>query len=346
MPPTHVDLRSDTVTKPSAAMRREMAEAEVGDDGFGDDPTVNALQEEVAALLGTEDALFMPSGTMSNSVAVATLCRGEAICEADAHIFYYELSASASRAGVQLIPIKGERGVLWWKDITPMIRPGPPKFNRTGLICLENTHNRAGGTIVPLDAIADVAHGARERKIPVHLDGARLWHAAVATGTPLSAYAAYADTVSVCFSKGLGAPIGACLCGPRATLVEARMVRSSFGGRLRQVGIVAAGARYALRHNIERLAEDHRRAGVLAEGLANIKGLAVEPPDTNIVMIDIAAADIQGPALEETLRSRGVWVVAIGPRRLRAVTHLDVDDDGIQKALTAFAEIMKTAGRS
>jgi threonine aldolase len=345
MPFICVDLRSDTVTRPSLAMRREIAEAEVGDDGFGDDPTVNALQEEVAALLGTEDALFMPSGTMSNSVAVATLCRGEAICEADAHIFYYELSAAACRAGVQLIPVKGDRGTLWWKDVAPMVRPGPPRFNRTGLICLENTHNRAGGTIVPLDAIADVAHGARECGIPVHLDGARLWHAAIATGTPLSAYAAYADTVSVCFSKGLGAPIGACLCGPRDALVEARMIRSTFGGRLRQVGIVAAGARYALRHNLERLADDHLRARVLAEGLANVDGLSVETPDTNIVMIDLKTPGPAAPVVEEALRERGVWVVAIGPRRLRAVTHLDVDDAGIDRAVKAFGDVMKAAGR-
>jgi len=341
---THVDLRSDTVTRPSPAMRREMAEAEVGDDGFGDDPTVNALQEEVAALFGKEDSLFMPSGTMSNSVAVATLCRGEAICEADAHVYYYELSAAACRAGVQLIPVKGNRGTLWWADVAPMVRPGPPRFNRTGLICLENTHNRAGGTIVPLEAIADVARGAREVGIPVHLDGARLWHAAIATGTPLSAYAAYADTVSVCFSKGLGAPIGACLCGPRDALVEARMVRSTFGGRLRQVGIIAAGARYALRYNLERLEDDHRRARTLADGLANVDGLSVETPDTNIVMIDITAPGVTAPAIEESLRAQGVWVVAIGPQRLRAVTHLDVDDAGIDKALSVFGDVMKAAG--
>jgi threonine aldolase len=322
-------------------MREAMAAAVVGDDGFGDDPTVNELQEAVAALLGKEAALFMPSGTMSNAVAVATVGRGyEAICEADAHVYYYEVAAAASRAGVQLVPVPGRRGVLRWADVEPWVRPGPPRFARTGLIIVENTHNRAGGAVVPLDALADVARGARERGIPVHLDGARLWNAAVATGTPLSAYAAYADTVSVCFSKGLGAPVGSCLCGPAAVINEARMVRTSFGGRMRQVGILAAGARYALEHNVERLADDHRRARELAEGLSRLEGFAVEPPDTNIVMLDVVAAGVSAPAVEAALKSRGVWVVAVGPRRLRAVTHLDVDDAGVARARAAFADVM------
>lgn len=199
---------------------------------------------------------------------------------------------------------------------------------------------------MPLEAIAEVARGARDRGIAVHLDGARLWNASVATGTPLSAYAAYADTVSVCFSKGLGAPVGSCLCGPKAFMVEARAVRSSCGGRMRQVGIVAAAALFALEHNIERLAEDHRRASELAAAVNNIGGLIAETPDTNIVMADISLPSLTGPQLEAALAERGIGVVAVGPRRVRAVTHLDVDDDGLARAVAAFEDAVTAARAS
>jgi threonine aldolase len=336
-----VDLRSDTVTRPSAAMRAEMARAEVGDDVYREDPTVNRLQEAVAELLGKEAALFVPSGTMSNQVAVNVACRGsEAICEAEAHTFHYEMAAAAARSGIQLVPVAGNRGVLTWADVEGAIRPVADYFPRTGLICLENTHNRAGGTVFPVDVMADVARNARARGIPVHLDGARLWNAYVATGTPLAAYAASADSVSVCFSKGLGAPVGSCLCGSREFVEEAIMVRRSFGGAMRQAGILAAAALYAVEHNVERLADDHRRARTLAEGLADIPVFRVEPPETNIVMVDVTDDAFAAPALAALLEEEGVLVHAVGPRRLRAVTHLELDDADIERALKAFGDVV------
>jgi threonine aldolase len=332
-----VDLRSDTVTMPSPAMREEMARAEVGDDVYREDPTVNRLQELTAELLGKEAGLFMPSGTMSNQVAVGTACRGaEAICEAGAHTFHYEMAAAAARSGIQLVPVAGERGVLTWADIEPAIRPVADYYPRTGLICLENTHNRAGGAVFPLEVMADVGEKARARGIPVHLDGARLWNAAVATGVPLADYAACVDSVSVCFSKGLGAPVGSCLCGTREFVEEAIMVRRSFGGAMRQAGILAAAALYAVENNVERLAEDHRRAGALAEGLAGMAAFAVEPPETNIVMVDCVDGGVAAPALADLLQEDDVLVHPFGPRRIRAVTHLNLDDVDVERALRAF----------
>ncbi len=334
-----VDLRSDTVTKPSPAMREEMARAEVGDDVYREDPTINRLQKLVAELLGKEAGLFMPSGTMSNQVAVKTACRGaEAICDAEAHTFHYEMAGAAARSGIQLVPVAGERGVLTWADVEGAIRPVADYFPRTGLICLENTHNRAGGAVYPLDVMADVGEKARARGIPVHLDGARLWNAAVATDVPLSAYAACADSVSVCFSKGLGAPVGSCLCGTREFVEEAIMVRRSFGGAMRQAGVLAAAALYAVEHNVDRLADDHRRAGALAEGLADIAVFAVEPPQTNIVMVDVVDDGVAAPALADVLQEAGISVHAVGPRRIRAVTHLDLDDADVERALRAFED--------
>lgn len=337
----YVDLRSDTVTKPSRAMREAIARAAVGDDVYGEDPTVNELQERVAHLLGKEASLFTPTGTMSNQVAIRTLCRGgELICEADAHIFHYEMAAAAALSGVQLYPVRGERGILRWRDIEPAIRPSTGYFPRTGLICLENTHNRAGGTVVPLEAIQEVSTRAHALGIPVYMDGARLWNASVATGTPLSEYAAPVDALAVCFSKGLGAPAGSCLCGDAEFIAEARRVRRTFGGGMRQVGILAAACLYALDNNVARLAEDHRRARAFAEALAGIAGVKVSLPETNIIMIDIVHPNLTAPIVVERLKGRGVLVNAVGPRRIRAVTHLDVDDAGIDQAVEAFREVL------
>ncbi len=338
-----VDLRSDTVTKPSPAMREAMARAEVGDDVYREDPTINRLQDLVAEKLGKEAGLFMPSGTMSNQVAIKAACRGsEAVCEADAHTFHYEMAAAAARSGIQLVPVAGKRGVLTWADVEAAVRPRADYFPRTGLICLENTHNRAGGAIYPLEIMADVGERARALGIPVHLDGARLWNASVAAGVPLAAYAACADSVSVCFSKGLGAPVGSCLCGTRDFVEEAIMVRRSFGGAMRQAGILAAAALYAVDRNVERLADDHRRARRLAEGVAQIAGMRVEPPDTNIVMVSLEEGAGEGPAWEKALAKEGVGVHALDPRRMRAVTNLDVDDAGIEWAVEAWTSV---AGR-
>jgi threonine aldolase len=340
MSPSWVDLRSDTITKPSPAMREAMARAEVGDDVYREDPTVNRLQDLVAAKLGKEAGLFMPSGTMSNQVAIKAACRGsEAVCEADAHTFHYEMAAAAARSGIQLVPVAGKRGVLTWADVEAAVRPRADYFPRTGLICLENTHNRAGGTIYPLEVMADVGERARGAGIPVHLDGARLWNASVATGVPLAAYAACADSVSVCFSKGLGAPVGSCLCGTRDFIEEAIMVRRSFGGAMRQAGILAAAALYAVEHNVERLADDHRRAQRLAEGVGQITGVRVEPPDTNIVMVDLEEGAGGGPAWEKALAEEGVGAHALDPRRIRAVANLDVDDAGIERAVEVWADV-------
>ncbi len=336
-----IDLRSDTVTCPSPPMREAMARAPVGDDVYGEDPSVNLLQERVAAVVGKEAALFMPSGTMSNQVAIKTLCRGtEAVCEANAHVFHYEMAAAAGRSGIQLYPVPGKRGVLTWAEIEPAIRPDAGYLPRTGLICLENTHNRGGGAITPLPVVAEIGREARARNIPVHMDGARLWNAAVETGTPLAAYAERCDSVSVCFSKGLGAPVGSCLCGTADFINEANRIRRSFGGGMRQAGILAAAALYALDNNVGRLANDHRRAREFAAGAAAIPGLRVEKPQTNIVMVDVADADISPKAVEAALRAEGVLISAIGPRRLRAVTHLDVDDAGIARALEVLAAVM------
>ncbi len=339
MTPKLIDLRSDTVTKPSAAMREAMARAEVGDDVYREDPTVNNLQEVVAELLGKEAGLFMPSGTMSNQVALKAACRGaEAICEAGAHTFHHEMAGAAARSGIQLVPVAGERGVLTWADVEPAIRPVADYFPRTGLICLENTHNSAGGVVVPLEVMADVGAHARARGIPVHLDGARLWNAAVATGVRLSDYAACVDSVSVCFSKGLGAPVGSCLCGTREFVEEAIMVRRSFGGAMRQAGVLAAAALYAVEHNVERLAEDHRRARVLAEGLAHLAVLAIASPETNILMIDVVGEAFTAAALADLVKENGVLLHAVGPRRIRAVTHLGLDDADVERALRAFED--------
>lgn len=332
-----VDLRSDTVTMPSPAMREAMARAEVGDDVYREDPTINHLQELTAGLLGKEAGLFMASGTMSNQVAVGTACRGaEAICEAGAHTFHHEMAGAAARSGIQLVPVAAERGILTWAHIEPAIRPVADYYPRTGLICLENTHNSAGGVVFPLDVMADVAEKARALAIPVHLDGARLWNATVASGVPMSDYAACVDTVSVCYSKGLGAPVGSCLCGTREFVEEAIMVRRSFGGAMRQAGVLAAAALYAVEHNVERLAEDHRRARALAEGLAGMAVFTVEPPQTNIVMVDSVDDAVAAPALADLLQEDGVLVHPFGPYRIRAVAHLNLDDADVEYALRAF----------
>jgi threonine aldolase len=276
----------------------------------------------------------MPSGTMSNQVALGTACRGaEAICEASAHVFHHEMAGAAARSGIQLVPVAAERGILTWAHVEAAIRPVADYYPRTGLICLENTHNSAGGIVFPLEVMADVAEKARARGIPIHLDGARLWNAAVASGVPPADYAACTDSVSVCFSKGLGAPVGSCLCGTQDFVEEAIRVRRSFGGAMRQAGILAAAALYAVEHNVERLAEDHRRARALAEGLAGMAAFTVETPETNIVMVDCAG---DAEALAASLEDGGVLVHPFGPHRIRAVTHLNLEEADVERALRVF----------
>ncbi|NIS03080.1 MAG: aminotransferase class I/II-fold pyridoxal phosphate-dependent enzyme, partial [Gemmatimonadetes bacterium] len=289
-----VDLRSDTVTRPSPGMRQAIAEAEVGDDVLGDDPTVKRLQERLAELLGKEASLFFPSGTQANQTAVLlhTLPGSEALCEANAHVLHYEFAGAAAWSGVQLRPVPTEDGVLTAELARPFVRPENPHLMRTSLICAENTHNMAGGKVMPLEVLEGLRELADEHGIPLHLDGARLWNASAATGLAPAELAAPADTVMVSFSKGLGAPIGSALAGTAEAMERAHRWRKRLGGGMRQVGILAAAGLYALEHNLDRLADDHARARRLAEHVDGLDGFQVVPPDTNIIMIDVERDDV------------------------------------------------------
>ncbi len=345
-----VDLRSDTVTRPTPDMRRAMAEAEVGDDVFGDDPTVRGLEEEVADLLGKEAGLFVPSGTMGNQVCIATHTeRGdEVICEATCHIFLYEAGGPAVLSGVQLRPLRGERGLIAPEELKGAIRTPDVHFPVSRLLCLENTHNRAGGRVLPLDALDALTAEASARGLRTHLDGARIWNAAAESGIPEARWAASFDSVQVCFSKGLGAPVGSCVVGMRTWVEQARRHRKRFGGGMRQAGIIAAGALHALRHHRERLAEDHARARRLARALADLPAFAIDPQETetNIVVARLAAGAPAPPEWVAALRDRGVAVVPFGPSALRMVTHLDLDDAAVDFAVREIRAVAaELAGR-
>ena len=337
-----VDLRSDTVTRPTAAMRRAMADAEVGDDVFGDDPTVQALERRVAALAGKEMALFVPSGTMGNQLAVHVQTRpaDEVLLEAESHIYFYEQGGIAANSGCLAHPVNGERGVLPLDTLIAALRDDDDHVARVTLVCAENTHNRAGGAVVPLARLRELAALARERGLKLHLDGARLWNASVATGVPIADFAACADTVMMCFSKGLGAPVGSILTGPADTIRAARRARKRWGGGMRQVGILAAAALHAMDHHVARLADDHRRAKRLADGFASAPGARVIAPDTNIVFVDLDPSALDARAVVKGLAEHGVRMSAYGPRRVRAIAHLDVDDAGIERAIVAFHAVL------
>jgi threonine aldolase len=331
-----VDLRSDTVTRPTAAMRAAMATAVVGDDVFGDDPSVNALQGKVAAMLGKEAALFVSSGTQANLCAQMSHCqRGEeAIVGQLAHTYRYEAGGAAVLGSIQPQPVPQQPdGTLLLADIEAAIKPDDEHFARTRLLCLENTWN---GKVLPLDYIEQATALARRRGVATHLDGARLFNAAVASDVPLARIAGHFDSVSVCFSKGLGAPVGSALAGSRALIERARRVRKMLGGGMRQVGVLAAAAMHALDHHVDRLAEDHANAKRLADGLALIPGVAVVVPDTNIVFASIAGDRTE--MLLAHLERRGV--LATGLIGLRFVTHLDIDAEGVDRAVAAVAEFM------
>jgi threonine aldolase len=341
-----IDLRSDTVTKPTPAMRRVMAEAEVGDDVYGEDPTVNRLQEKAAEITGTEAALFVPSGTMGNQVAIAVHTRPgqEVIVEATSHIYNVEMATMARFSGVQPRVVFGERGVFSAEQVRQAIRPRLYYLAQTGLVCLENTHNAAGGRIWPLSGAREILEVAHAHGIPVHLDAARIFNASVATGIPVSELVRGFDSVMFCLSKGLGCPVGSLLCGSREFIEEARRVRKALGGGMRQAGILAAAGLYALEHHVERLAEDHENARILAQGLSEIPCLSVTPPETNIVMVEI----LRGPTaaeLAERLKRRGVLVAPAGAgteaRKLRLVTHLDVSREDILRTIDLFWEELR-----
>lgn len=331
-----VDLRSDTVTKPTAAMREAIAAAQVGDDVFGDDPTVNALQERVAALLGKEAALFMASGTQSNLCGLLAHCgRGdEYIVGQLAHTYRYEGGGAAVLGSIQPQPLPNQPdGTLKLDDIAAAIKPDDPHFARTRLLALENTWS---GHVLPASYVADACELAHARGLATHLDGARLFNAAVASGRTVAELARHFDSVSICFSKGLGAPIGSMLVGSRELIQRAHRVRKMVGGGLRQVGLLAAAADHALTHHVDRLADDHALAKRLAQGLAALPGVTVTPPQTNIVFAQVS--DGRTPALLEHLKSRGV--LATGLIGLRFVTHLDVDTAGIDHAIAAAREFL------
>jgi threonine aldolase len=330
-----VDLRSDTVTKPTAAMRAAMADAEVGDDVYGEDPTVTALEAEVAELLGHEAALFVPSGSLGNQLGIRLLVAPgyELVCDSLAHIARAELGAAAVFAGITFRTWKATRGLLDLDAITELIAPDAgPYLVSTAAIAVENTHNFGGGTVQPADQVRAVRELARQHGLGLHLDGARLWNAHVATGRPLHELAAGFDTVSVCLSKGLGAPVGSVLASTGERIVEARVWRKRYGAGMRQVGILAAAGRYALAHHLERLADDHARARRLAAALGADPALV----DTNIVVLDAAEA----PAVAAKAAEQHVLVSALGPRFLRLVTHLDVDDDGIDRAIDVLKPLV------
>lgn len=336
-----VDLRSDTVTRPTEAMRRAMASAEVGDDVYREDPTVRRLEEEVAALLEKESALFVPSGTMANQIAIQLHCRpgDEVLVGEHAHLVLYESGAMAAYGGVQHTVI-GRGGLFDAADVERAVRRdehGP----RTRLVALEDTHNRAGGRVWPRALADDVCVRARALGLAIHLDGARIWNASVASGAPVARIAGGADTVSVCFSKGLGAPVGSAILGARDAMTEALRVRKRMGGAMRQAGILAAAALHALASHRERLADDHAHAARLAEGLADA-GWLVEPPETNIVLFAPPhESNLSPAAVVERARDRGVLVAPFGPRTLRAVTHLDVDRAAVERAIEALGRLLR-----
>ncbi len=338
------DLRSDTVTKPTLEMRRAMAEAEVGDDVYGEDPTTLALQERVAVLLGKEAALFVSSGTMANQLAIATQTRrgDEVIVGEGAHPIWYESGGAAALSGVQF-QVAGTGGFYEPEDIDANVKPRAYYSPRTSLIALENTHNRAGGRVLSALKANAIAERARSLGLRAHLDGARLWNAAVALGESESELARSFDTVSVCFSKGLGAPIGSALVGDRVVIEEAHRLRKMWGGGMRQTGVLAAAALHALEHHRKRLAEDHAAGKMLSSLLKSAKGLKARDPETNIVNIDVEADADKVVALA---KDRGLLVGVSGPRRIRAVLHLDIAKESVPRCAEILAEAVSAASKA
>ena len=340
-----IDLRSDTVTRPTAAMRAAMAEAVVGDDVFGEDPTVIALERRVAELLGHEAALFTPTGSMANQLGVRLLVKPgqELLCDTDAHVVRAELGAAAAFSGITTRTWSAPRGLVddaAVDSITAMMRPDAgPYFVSTTAVVVENTHNFGGGTVQPLPPLQRLREVTRSAGLTLHLDGARLWNAHVASGVPLSAYGRLFDTVSVCLSKGLGAPVGSLLASSAGRIAEARVWRKRLGGGMRQVGILAAAGLYALDHHVERLTDDHRRARRVAEVLAETAPGCVDPAsvETNIVVLETPEA----ARLAERCKEQGVLVSVLDQRHLRLVTHLDVDDDDVDRAASVLASLQQ-----
>ena len=337
-----IDLRSDTVTRPTPAMRRAMFEAEVGDDVYREDPTVNRLEERAAEIAGKPAALFVPTGTMGNTIAIKLLTEHgqEVICDSRAHLLDYELSMMAWFSGCLIRAIPTERGLLSAEEVSRAIRPVSPYSAPTGAVAIEQTHNMAGGTVYPMRTVCEICDVSHERGVRVHMDGARIFNASTALGLPVHEIAAHADTVMFCLSKALGAPAGSMLAGPADLIAKGRLYRKRLGGGMRQAGILAAAGLVALEESPAKLSVDHANARFLAEGLARIPGIQVDPAkvDTNIVVFDISATGLAPADVSAQLSRRGVLMNAINQRCLRAVTHYDVDRAACAQAVEAVSE--------
>jgi threonine aldolase len=336
----NIDLRSDTLTKPSPEMRKAMYEAEVGDDVFKEDPTVNKLEEYFAELLGKEAALYVPSGTMANQICLNVLTEpgDEVICDREVHIFNYESASPSRLSGIQIYPLDGKLGVITADQVEPYIRTTAYHMPLTKVIVVENTHNRAGGTIHPIENIIALKELAKKHNLYYHLDGARLWNASVETGISVNDYASHFDTVSCCLSKGLGAPVGSVIAGSKDFIKEAFRTRKAWGGGMRQVGILAAAGLYALQNNIDRLKEDHHRAKHLAERINDIKNLEIDmnAVHTNILLFKPLTMTVNEAIIK--CKEKGLLFLQGTVDTLRAITYLDVDDADVEKAADILAE--------
>jgi threonine aldolase len=341
-----IDLRSDTVTKPTPEMRRAMAEAEVGDDVYGEDPTINRLEQRAAEIFGKEASIFVPTGTMGNQIAIKihTKHGQEIICEERAHILDWEMAMLAAFSGCVPRTVRAEEGVLTWTEIKKKIAPSIYYRAQTGLIEIENTHNMAGGAVTPFEVVEEICDGAHNAGIPVHLDGARIFNAAVALGRPVAEITRKFDSVMFCLSKGLGAPVGSMLVGSRKFIDQARRYRKSLGGGMRQAGVLAAAGLIALEKMPARLKEDHDNARFLAEGLAQIPGIKIDPRKvaTNILIFDISGTGMTSAELSRRLAERNVLANGVGPDAMRIVTHMDVDRRACASALEAIRKICAT----
>lgn len=337
-----IDLRSDTVTKPTPEMRAAMAQAEVGDDVYSEDPTVNRLEQRAAEILGKEAALFVPSGTMGNTIGIKlnTEHGQEVICDSRSHILDWELAMTAWFAGCLVRSIPTDFGLLTWEQIKPNIHSGGKNRSGTGAIEVENTHNMGGGTIYPQETLHDICGHAHDLGIRVHMDGARIFNASAASGVPVSEIAAPADTVMFCLSKGLGAPVGSMLAGDARAMAKGREHRKRLGGGMRQAGILAAAGLIALEQMPARLSEDHASARRLAEKLSKVAGLSVAAPQTNIVMIDVSATGVPAPELSSRLKKERLLMNSINPRIIRAVTHYDVSGADCDLAADIFSGVL------
>jgi threonine aldolase len=345
MPEPMIDLRSDTVTKPTRGMWAAMQAAELGDDVFGEDPTVNRLQDRLAALLGKEAALFVPSGTMSNQICIRAQTQpgDELLCEATCHVYNNEAGGPAVLSGVTCRTLEGDYGILDVTQLEDKVRPVNDHQVNTRIVALENTHNRGGGRVYPIEKIQAISSWAHENGLIMHLDGARLWNAVVVTGIPAVEWAAHFDSVSVCFSKGLGTPLGSALVGTREFVTRSRRIRKLMGGGMRQAGIAAAAAIYALDHHVERLTEDHRNARVLAQAIADAPGLRLDPPEveTNLVWFEVDPDLGTAAELVAAFRQRGILMYSPAKQTIRACTHLDVSAAQIERVAETVRQTVR-----